>query len=67
MRVGIIKPATRPNQWFDYDGAVVLSGRVAGGQSGDPKEIEGTGFFSALYAHVRLFGENGLPLAPFAL
>ena len=55
MRVGIIKPATRPNRWFDYDGAVVLSGRVAGGHSGDPKQIEGTGFFSALYAHVRLY------------
>ena len=35
MSVGIIKPATRPNRWFDYDGAVVLSGRVAGGHSGD--------------------------------
>ena len=55
LSLGIVKPATRPNRWFDYDGAVVLSGRVAGVQSGDPKQIEGTGFFRALYAHVRLY------------
>ena len=55
LSIGIVKPATRPNRWFDYDGAVVLSGRVAGVSSGDPKQIEGTGFFRALYAHVRLY------------
>ena len=55
LSLGIVKPATRPNRWFDYDGAVVMSGRIAGVQSGDPKQIEGTGFFRALYAHVRLY------------
>lgn len=55
LSLGIVKPATRPNRWFDYDGAVVLSGRVSGMQSGDPRHIEGTGFFRALYAHTRLY------------
>lgn len=54
--LGVIKPATRPNRWFDYDGAAVLSGRVAGTQrSADTHRIEATGFFHALYAHVRLY------------
>ena len=55
LSLGIIKPATRPNRWFDYDGAVVLSGRIAGVQSGDPKQIEGACFFRSLYAHARLY------------
>ena len=56
LRVGVEKPATRPNRWFDYDGAVVLSGQIAGSQFGvSPKEIKGTGFFSDLHAHVRLY------------
>ena len=28
LRVAIIKPATRPNRWFDYDGAVDILGMV---------------------------------------
>ena len=37
IRAGIRKPATRPNRWFDYDGAVILNGRLAGPQrSADP-------------------------------
>ena len=56
IRAGIIKPATRPNRWFDYDGAVILSGRIAGSQAGvSPRRINGTGYFSELYAHVRLY------------
>ena len=56
IQLGIIKSATRPNRWFDYDFGVVLSGRVAGSQtSATPKTIEGTGYFSQLYAHVRLY------------
>ena len=56
ISLGIIKPATRPNRWFDYDFGVVLSGRIAGSQlSAEPKEIQGTGYFSRLYAHVRLY------------
>jgi len=49
ISLGIIKPATRPNRWFDYDGAVVLSGTVQSGRS------VATGFFNELYAHVRLY------------
>lgn len=56
IQLGIIKPATRPSRWFDYDFGVVLSGRIAGSQaSADPKRVEGTGYFSELYAHVRLY------------
>ena len=56
LRAGIRKPATRPNRWFDYDGAVILNGRIAGPQtSTKPYKIEGTGFFDELYAHVRLY------------
>lgn len=49
LQIGIVKPATRPNRWFDYDGAVVLNGTV---QSGKPVA---TGYFSRLYAHARLY------------
>lgn len=57
LSIGIIKPATRPNRWFDYDGAIVLSGRLQGGQQtayAAPKP-EMTGYFRELYAHVRLY------------
>lgn len=49
ISLGIIKPATRPNRWFDYDGGVALTGRLAG------TPTQGTGYFSLLYAHVRLY------------
>ena len=51
IHLGIIKPATRPSRWYDWDGAAVLSGRIAG----SPLEVHGTGFFSLLYAHARLY------------
>ena len=51
IHLGIVKPATRPNRWFDYDGAVVLNGRIAGTND----VVKGTGFFEQLYAHVRLY------------
>lgn len=49
LRLGLVKPATRPGRWYDYDGAIILSGQI---QSGRPV---GTGYFSELYGHVRLF------------
>ena len=56
LSLGIQKNATRPNRWYDYDFGVVLTGRIAGSQlSATPRQIEGTGFFSQLYAHVRLY------------
>ena len=51
IHLGILKPATRPNRWYDWDGAVVLSGRIAGSNT----VVQGTGFFSLLYAHARLY------------
>lgn len=53
ISAGIIKPATRPNRWFDYDAGIVLSGRFGGGQPGAAADI--TGYFSLLYAHARLY------------
>ena len=52
ISIGIIKPATRPSRWFDYDFGVVLSGRFGGGY-GMKNDI--TGFFNELYAHTRLY------------
>ena len=52
ISAGIIKPATRPSRWFDYDFGVVLSGRFGGGY-GMPSDV--TGFFNELYAHTRLY------------
>ncbi len=54
FRAGVIKPATRPNRWFDYDFGVVLDGRFGGGQPGSG-QTDITGYFSQLYAHVRLY------------
>ena len=51
---GVIKPATRPSRWFDYDFGVVLSGRFGGGQPGSGQR-DITGFFNTLFAHVRLY------------
>jgi len=56
IQLGVYKKATRPNRWYDYDFGVVLSGRIAGTQAyPTPRRIEGTGYFSLLYAHVRLY------------
>ncbi len=54
ISIGVIKPATRPGRWFDYDGGVVINGRFAGGQPATPG-ADITGFFSLLYAHARLY------------
>ena len=51
---GVIKPASRPNRWFDYDFGVELSGRFGGGQPG-AGQTETTGYFKQLYAHTRLY------------
>ena len=56
LSLGIIKRATRPNRWFDYDFGVILTGRVSGTQRNIPEpQIKGTGYFRELYAHVRLY------------
>ena len=53
VTLGVVKPATRDNRWFDYDGGIVLSGRIAGATTSG--SIDYTGFFKQLYAHVRLY------------
>ena len=45
LSAGVLKPATRPNRWYDWDGAVVLTGRF--------DTERNTGYFQQLYAHVR--------------
>ena len=56
LSLGVIKPATRPNRWYDYDFGVVLTGRVSGTQRNIPEpQIAGTGYFRELYAHARLY------------
>ena len=56
LSLGVIKPATRPSRWFDYDFGVVLTGRISGSQRTIvPPVIKGTGYFRELYAHVRLY------------
>ena len=42
LSLGILKPATRPHRWFDYDGAMILTGRL------QSDHIGGTGYFSQL-------------------
>lgn len=53
ISLGVIKPATRPCRWFDYDFGLVLTGRV----QGNPQlhTVSGTGYFREFYAHVRLY------------
>ncbi len=50
LSAGIVKPATAPTRWYDYDFAVQLTGRVASQYNTHPI----TGYFNQLYAHVRL-------------
>lgn len=47
LSAGVIKRATRPSRWFDYDFGVVLTGRF------DTERA--TGYFRQLYAHTRLY------------
>lgn len=54
ISAGIVKPATRPNRWFDYNFAVVLDGRFGGGKAGTG-QTDITGYFRQLYAHARLY------------
>ena len=54
ISAGVIKPATRPNRWFDYDFGIVLNGRFGGGQPGSG-QTDITGYCSELYAHARLY------------
>lgn len=47
ISAGVLKRATRPSRWYDYDFGVVLTGRF------DTERT--TGYFRQLYAHARLY------------
>lgn len=57
LTAGIIKPATRPNRWYDYDFAVTLTGRLQSKTDGIIPAMNtlGTGYTNLAYAHVRLY------------
>lgn len=55
VSLGIVKPATRPSRWFDYDFGVVLDGRLGYGLQETGYGLQVTGYFSQLYAHARLY------------
>lgn len=66
LRAAIIKPATRPNRWFDYDGAVDIQGIVHSALPISKEHLPKGGFpvyqgkYGAFlvrqaYAHVRLY------------
>lgn len=54
ISLGIVKPATRPSRWFDYNFGVVLDGRFGSGQAGSGRK-DISGYFRQLYAHTRLY------------
>ncbi|MDY4149795.1 MAG: capsule assembly Wzi family protein [Paludibacteraceae bacterium] len=57
ITAGIIKPATRPNRWFDYDFALTLTGRLqSGSEAIQPSQNRLGNLYSTLaYAHLRLY------------
>ena len=58
LTAGIYKNAVHPERWWDYDGAVQLTGRAQSPIAGSPWDIQQkavTGYFNLAYAHVRLF------------
>lgn len=58
LTAGIIKPATSPQRWFDYDFGVQLTGRAQSAIADSPWSTQRrplTGYFNLLYAHARLY------------
>lgn len=57
LTAGIIKPATRPNRWYDYDFAVTLTGRLQSRTDAVLPAMNtlGTGYTNLAYAHARLY------------
>lgn len=57
LSAGIIKTASQPHRWYDYDFAVELTGRVQSTlpTTFEPYQKRWTGYFNQLYAHVRLY------------
>lgn len=58
VSVGIIKPASQPHRWFDYDFGVQLTERFQRPVTNTSIPIlqsTSTAYFNLLYAHVRLY------------
>lgn len=58
LSVGIVKSATCPTRWWDYDFGVQLSGRIANTPLTNntmTSSTTPTGYFEQLYAHARLY------------
>ena len=66
LRAAIIKPATRPRRWYDYDGAIDITGMIhspldeaiyGNGQGRFPvyRGKQGSVIIRQCYAHVRLY------------
>ena len=57
LTAGVIKTATRPNRWFDYDFALTLTGRLQSQTAAiQPSQNRTANLYSNLaYAHVRLY------------
>lgn len=57
LTAGIIKPATRPNRWYDYDFALTLTGRLQSRTDAVMPAMNtlGTGYTNLAYAHARLY------------
>ena len=58
LSIGIIKSATCPTRWWDYDFGVQLTGRLMSEPMNSCKttpSTTSTGYFEQLYAHTRLY------------
>ncbi len=58
LSVGLIKSATCPTRWWDYDFGIELTGRLESEPIINGKRTSSTtltGYFEQLYAHVRLY------------
>ena len=57
LRVGILKPASQPHRWFDYDFALSLTQRWRNLSDAINPTVNRTaaGYFNLAYAHARLY------------
>lgn len=58
LTAGIYKEAVHPERWWDYDGAIQMTGRLQSRIPESALEMQqkiGTGYFNLAYAHVRLY------------
>lgn len=57
LRVGVYKPASQPQRWFDYDFALLLTERIHRLSTAINPSLnrQATGYLNQAYAHVRLY------------